>query len=152
VNQAEELRRAVEDVLDPTNHWQANRRLIQCTPVFGDYEKPAYWMIVLDGSPPKAAILVQTGWNQYVSATPHSGQPMPIRIASDGTTKKLSTRAAEPLNALLTALYDKLMHGEKVGDGYLPSLVQPRAFSFTPDGTITEIEANTPPPASGAAP
>ncbi len=134
-----DLRRAIERVLDPRDQWRASTRLIQCTPTFGAYGAPAFWILVLDGSPPKATVVVQSGWNQHV--IPEPGYPSPIRIASDGTYKKTPASAADPLNTLLRALRI-VMNADRESEQIAPPLLdRPRAFTLCTDGSIVGIHA-----------
>jgi hypothetical protein len=127
------FRRAVEDVLDPHGEWQASQRLIQCTPAFGAYGKVAYWMIVLEGSPPKSAVVVQAGWNAEFPG--YDCGAMPIHIDGLGKTKKLSVRRAQALNPLLVLLNTTL--NTKIRN--YPVIDAPRAFTIKLDGIVTEI-------------
>ena len=102
VSSQENLRKAVEHVLDPYGYWQASKRMIVCTPTFGAYEKAAYWVVTLSGSPPKGTIIIQTGWNERVRCDP--GFPRPYLIDSQGKARQATKRMETALDALACTL------------------------------------------------
>ena len=99
-------------VLDPGLTHGGGRPVI-CSFVPGAYGIPAYCLIVLEGSPPKGAVLVQCGWNQRV--TEH--RPYAYRISSGGEIKRLPQKHIGVVNNLME-LFD-LNHG---------AFVEPRSF------------------------
>jgi len=56
------FRKKLEKLLAPRGHHEPSTRPICCTPTYGNYGEVAYWVIVLEGSPPKGALIVQRAW------------------------------------------------------------------------------------------
>lgn len=127
-------RRAVESILDPNNNWQASKRLIQCTPVFGVNGAIAFWAVVLEGTPPIATIFVQSSWNEEISKVPKvngqapNGQVPPIFVDAHGKPKKLSKRSAKILSEVLTILSVQFAASE--------FLNEPCTFTIQHDGSV----------------
>ena len=120
------LRDILERILDPRGVWQAKKRTICCTAVFGDYGVPAYWFIVLMGSPPKGAVILQTSWGQRGRYIPDG--PGPILVDSQGRFRKMSTRGTDiaALDEVALALRN-----------LVPVIEEPHAVFFHTDGTLT---------------
>jgi hypothetical protein len=123
-----DLRKNIEQALDPENYWEAGQRRIRCTPVFGCYRTPAYWVIVLDGSPPKGSLIVQTGWDSS-RVKPDKYCVNAIFISSQGDPKKLRNKKhAMAVTVLLLKL------NEQLGSPDYPVMDGPCAFDLTPQG------------------
>lgn len=113
---------ALIEAIDPKKHHQrGGKRNIVCTSVLGAYGDSAYWMIVLEGSPPKGAILA------------HTNRSLPARVLdAQGATRKLPVR----YNTTVTELLEQL---EKLRD----RSNAPRAWCLKADDSLEELLPTT---------
>jgi hypothetical protein len=121
-----DFRRALGAVLDPTTRFGADQREIYCTPVFGNYDQVAYWMIVLNGSPPKGALLLRADL-AIANAVPVflDMQMVPHRLRRQAA---LDSSCLSTLEQLLTLLQAQLPDKS--------SLLAPCVFEVRKDGRV----------------
>lgn len=119
------IREILEELLDPHERWQRSDREIYCTPVFGAYERVAYWVFVLNGSPPKGTVVVQTAWSETIT----EGPPPPIAIDSSGNPKRMILgKRVRALNEVIDLLRCHVV------------LDRPRAFVIDCAGALRELQ------------
>ena len=94
------LRERVAFILDSGGHWNRQERRILCTAVPGCYGTVAYWIIVLEGSPPKGSLIIQNGWNPFLQ----DDLPPAYFLGSNGRAKKAQKRSFVALNELIANL------------------------------------------------
>ena len=124
--QRKNLRQAVMELLDPNDYWNSVERDVYCTAVPGAYGT-GYWMIVLNGSPPKGALLLQWGWS-----TTFREITAPVYfIDSQGRAKKVPVkREIEPTMGRLMILLRQI---ETEG------MDRPRTFKLLLDGSLESV-------------
>jgi hypothetical protein len=65
-------------------------RAVVCTPCGGNYGKVAYWLLVVNGSPPRGTVLFEAGTD-----------PWPVAYALAGGSRKLGAAQARTVSAFV---------------------------------------------------
>lgn len=119
-------RHKLEKLLDPKGAWSAVKRRIICTPILGN-NGLSFWVMVLEGSPPKGALILQAGWGRRLDTTAYAQAAHVIFIDAQGRAR--GRFVAQATRTLLNDLLDQIDD---------PALaLPPHAVQIASDGAIT---------------